>query len=86
MQRWSMSGSWKSAAAAAAMSPYAGRNYPTRVFWGEQHIHTSWSGDATGGGTRVVPEDALRLARGEGIVSSTSREGQRRSIRPWWRD
>jgi len=52
-------------------SPYAGRNYPTRVFWGEQHLHTSWSGDAAGGGTRVGPEDALRLARGEEIVSST---------------
>jgi hypothetical protein len=21
-------------------SPYAGRNYPTRVFWGDEHIHT----------------------------------------------
>jgi len=52
-------------------SPYAGRNFPTRVFWGEQHLHTSWSGDAAGGGTRVGPEEALRLARGEEIVSST---------------
>jgi len=52
-------------------SPYAGRNFPTRVFWGEQHLHTSYSGDAAGGGTRVGPEEALRLARGEEIVSST---------------
>jgi len=52
-------------------SPYAGRNFPTRVYWGEQHLHTSWSGDAAGGGTRVGPEEALRLARGEEIVSST---------------
>lgn len=21
-------------------SPYAGRNFPTRVFWGDQHVHT----------------------------------------------
>ena len=52
-------------------SPYAGRHFPTRVYWGEQHLHTSWSGDAAGGGTRVGPEEALRLARGEEIVSTT---------------
>lgn len=52
-------------------SPYAGRNDPTRVYWGEQHLHTSYSGDAAGGGARVGPERALRLARGEEIVSST---------------
>ncbi len=27
-------------------SPYANRNYPTRVFWGDQHVHTGWSADA----------------------------------------
>ena len=27
-------------------SPYAGRSYPTRVFWGDQHVHTGWSVDA----------------------------------------
>ncbi len=21
-------------------SPYAGRNFPTQVFWGDQHVHT----------------------------------------------
>jgi len=52
-------------------SPYAGRNFPTRVYWGDQHLHTSWSGDAGAGGTRVGQEEALRLARGEEIVSST---------------
>ena len=52
-------------------SPYAGRNFPTRVYWGDQHLHTSWSGDAAAGGTRVGPDEALRLARGEEITSST---------------
>src|SRR5688500_5658790 len=23
-------------------SPYAGRGYATRVWWGEQHLHTGW--------------------------------------------
>ncbi|MDF2231264.1 DUF3604 domain-containing protein [Albimonas sp. CAU 1670] len=52
-------------------SPYAGRSFPTRPLWGEQHLHTSWSADAFGGGTRVGPDDALRYAKGEEITSST---------------
>jgi hypothetical protein len=35
------------------------------------HLHTSWSPDAVGGGTRVSPEAAYQLARGQEIVSST---------------
>jgi hypothetical protein len=52
-------------------SPYAGRNFPDRPLWGEMHLHTSWSPDAVGGGTRVSPEAAYQLARGQEIVSST---------------
>ena len=52
-------------------SPYAGRNFPTRPLWGDQHLHTSWSADAVASGARVGPEEALRLARGEEIKSST---------------
>lgn len=56
---------------APGYSPYAGRNFPVRPLWGDQHVHTSWSGDAVAAGTRVGPEEALRLARGEQITSST---------------
>ncbi|MGH9369607.1 MAG: DUF3604 domain-containing protein, partial [Thermoanaerobaculia bacterium] len=52
-------------------SPYAGRNYPTRVFWGDQHVHTGWSADAGAFGCTLGPEEALRFARGEEIVAST---------------
>jgi hypothetical protein len=52
-------------------SPYASRSYPTRVYWGDQHLHTSWSPDALASGTRVTPEEALRFARGEEVISST---------------
>ena len=24
-------------------SPYAGRHYPTRVYWGDEHVHSGWS-------------------------------------------
>jgi len=52
-------------------SPYAGRNFPTRVFWGDTHLHTGMSFDAGSFGARLGPEDAYRFARGEEITSST---------------
>ena len=44
--------------------------YPERVFWGDTHLHTSNSVDAFGFGVRLGPEDALRFARGEEVVST----------------
>lgn len=55
-------------------SPYAGRNFPDRPLWGDQHLHTSWSPDAVGGGTRLGPEEAYRFARGEEVTSSTGQK------------
>jgi hypothetical protein len=52
-------------------SPYAGRKYPERAYFGDEHLHTAWSADAGGGGTTVGPEDAVRFARGEQIVSTS---------------
>ncbi|NIP92636.1 MAG: DUF3604 domain-containing protein, partial [Akkermansiaceae bacterium] len=51
-------------------SPYAGRNYPTRVLWGETHLHTNLSLDARAGGVTLSPEEALRFARGEEVTST----------------
>jgi hypothetical protein len=50
-------------------SPYAGRNYPTRVLFGDTHLHTAISVDA-GTMCRVGQEDAFRLARGEEVNST----------------
>jgi hypothetical protein len=50
-------------------SPYAGRNYPTRVFFGDTHLHTAISVDA-GTMCRIGQEDAFRFARGEEIRST----------------
>ena len=52
-------------------SPYAGRNFPTAVFWGDTHVHTGNSLDAGAFGARLLPEDAHRFARGEELTSST---------------
>ena len=52
-------------------SPYAGRNYPTVVYWGDTHLHTSMSLDARAGGNTLGPEEALRFARGGEVVAAT---------------
>ena len=52
-------------------SPYAGRNFPTQVYWGDTHLHTGMSFDAGSFGARLLPMDAYRFARGEEVTSST---------------
>jgi hypothetical protein len=51
-------------------SPYAGRNFPDEVFWGDTHVHTTLSFDAGSFGNRLGPEDAYRFARGEEITAT----------------
>lgn len=52
-------------------SPYADRNFPTRPFFGDTHLHTSFSMDAGAFGARLTPRDAYRFARGEQVTSNT---------------
>jgi hypothetical protein len=52
-------------------SPYLHQSYPDRVFWGDTHLHTSYSTDAGMVGNRLGPDEALRFAKGEMVVSST---------------
>jgi hypothetical protein len=58
-------------------SPYAGRNYPTHVYWGDTHVHTSYSMDAGAFGARLGPNDAYIFAKGNEITTST---GQRAKL------
>ena len=55
-------------------SPYAGRNFPMRPFFGDTHVHTSFSMDAGAFGCRLGPVDAYRFAKGEEVTASS---GQR---------
>ncbi|AXI55511.1 hypothetical protein C1J05_14245 [Sulfitobacter sp. JL08] len=55
-------------------SPYADRAFPTQVFFGDTHVHTALSADAGGSGTRLLPRDAYRFARGEQVTSNTGQQ------------
>jgi hypothetical protein len=55
-------------------SPYAGRHFPTMVYWGNQHVHTSISMDAGAIGCKIDDELGYRFSRGEEVTTST---GQR---------
>ncbi|MCG6925530.1 MAG: DUF3604 domain-containing protein [Acidobacteria bacterium] len=61
-------------------SPYAGGAVPNRVFWGDTHLHTSYSMDAGAFGNRLGPEEAYRFARGDEVESTTA--GPARLARP----
>ena len=51
-----------------APKPVAPANAPARhAFFGDLHIHSSWSFDAYAFGVSATPQDAYRYARGEAI-------------------
>ena len=50
-------------------SPYAGRSFPTKVLFGDTHLHTAVSVDA-GTMCSVGQEDAFRFAMGEEITTT----------------
>jgi len=52
-------------------SPYAGRNFPSRIYWGDTHLHTDISMDAGAFGNRLGLDEAYRFARGDEVTSST---------------
>ena len=66
-------------------SPYVERTarngmFAEGLYWGDTHLHTSYSTDAGMLGNTLGPEEAYRFARGEEVITST---GQRaRLIRP----
>jgi len=52
-------------------SPYVGQSYPDRVFWGDSHLHTSYSWDAGLVGNTLGPDEAYRFAKGQRVIASS---------------
>ena len=57
-------------------SPYAAHEVasgeaPSKLLWGDTHLHTGMSFDAGAFGNRLGIADAYRFARGEEVVSSS---------------
>ncbi|MCX2982214.1 DUF3604 domain-containing protein [Halieaceae bacterium IMCC14734] len=52
-------------------TPWAEENFPMNVYWGDTHLHSSYSVDAnTMGNTGLSPADAYRFARGEAVEAN----------------
>ena len=51
-------------------SPYVNRGYPTNVYFGDTHLHTSLSMDAGTFGNRLGLDEAYRFTRGEEVTAS----------------
>ena len=56
-------------------SPYVARtatdaNFAEGVYWGDTHLHTSYSTDAGMMGNTLGPEEAYRFAMGEEVLSA----------------
>ena len=52
-------------------SPYVNQSFPQNVYFGDTHLHTSYSTDAGMVGNTTTPEQAYRVAKGETITSPT---------------
>jgi len=52
-------------------SPYPSQDYPNQVFFGDTHLHTSYSTDAGMIGATLTPDDAYNFAKGQVVISST---------------
>ncbi len=51
-------------------SPFVDDHFPNQVFFGDTHVHTSWSTDAGMVGVTLGPEEAYRFAKGEEVTSN----------------
>ncbi len=82
MRRWCSYRGWRWRSSPAATkpadptaskhySPYAFRNFPDKVLFGDMHIHSNLSPDAGLLGTSLTAADVYRAARGETVTSNT---------------
>jgi hypothetical protein len=52
-------------------SPYLNNTFPQNVYFGDTHLHSSYSTDAGMVGNTTTPDEAYRVAKGEMITSPT---------------
>jgi len=52
-------------------SPYVDQQFPQNAYFGDTHLHTSWSADAGLAGATLGPDFAYRVSRGEAVTSQT---------------
>jgi hypothetical protein len=57
-------------------SPYADRDFPSMVYWGDTHLHTSLSMDAGAFGNRLGLDEAYRFARGDQVTASSGQKAR----------
>ena len=57
-------------------SPFLDQSFPNRVFWGDTHLHTSYSTDAGMIGNTLGPDEAFRFARGGKVRASVGEYAQ----------
>ena len=60
--------------AGGSYSPCVDQSYPTKVYWGDTHVHTALSHDAYILGNRLMPDDAYRFAKGETVRASSGEQ------------
>lgn len=57
-----------------ALAPLTAEAAPTQLFWGDTHLHTSYSGDAFAMGNETAdPETAYRFAKGQPVIHPYNR-------------
>ena len=52
-------------------SPFVNDHFPTRVLWGDTHLHTSWSVDAGFLGGTLGPAGAYRASMGQEVTAKS---------------
>ena len=56
----------------AEYSPHAQEDFATNVYWGDTHVHSSFSMDANSmGNTRLTPAEAYRFAKGKPVLATS---------------
>ncbi|MEH6581460.1 MAG: DUF3604 domain-containing protein [Halioglobus sp.] len=61
-------------AGAGEYSPYVDQTHPNRVYWGDSHLHTSYSWDAGLVGNTLSPDAAYRFAKGQQVTASSGQD------------